>query len=69
MTNRDFLKKLGTEVKVARIRGGLKRRDVSNLTGLCINAIGNIENGKKDAHILSYKRIADCLNIDMKNFL
>ncbi len=46
MTNKDFLKKVGMEVRIARIRKGSSIREVSKITGLCISAIGSIENGK-----------------------
>lgn len=69
MTHKEFLKKLGMEFRVARIRKSLFINDISNMTGLSEAAIGNIENGKSDAKILSYKRMADALEIEMKNFL
>ncbi|MBI3501986.1 MAG: hypothetical protein HY063_09340 [Bacteroidetes bacterium] len=69
MTNKEFLEKLGMEIKVSRIRKGLQRKDVSKITGLCYLTIQEIENGKSDGKILSYKRIADAIEIELKNFL
>ena len=43
--------------------------DVCKLSGLEDKAISAVENGKKDSRILTYKRIADALNIDMKDIL
>lgn len=69
MTHKEFLKRIGMEIKVARIRSGLSTTEVGKITGMCSGSIGRIENGKTDTKILSYKRIADALQVDMKNFL
>lgn len=69
MSNKEFLKKIGIEMKVSRIRKGLSLKEVGELTGLHQSTIGAIENGKKDAHILNYKRIADAVGVEIKNFM
>jgi DNA-binding XRE family transcriptional regulator len=69
MTNGDFLKKMGIELKVARIKKGLTRNQVAEKTGLYKNTIYVVESGKKDCKILSYKRMADALEVDLKNLL
>lgn len=69
MTNEEFLKRLGMEFKVARIRKGLTQKEVGDLTGLSYQTCGLIEAGNVDAKILSYKRIADALGISMKDFM
>lgn len=69
MTNQEYLSKVGIEVKVARIRKGLSVKDVSKLTGICKATIGQLEIGKHDAKILTYKRVADALGVTMKDFL
>lgn len=66
LTNAEFLKHIGTELKIARIRRDLKQSDVAQMCGLKDGTIGDLESGKKDSHILSYKRVADALDIDLK---
>lgn len=69
MAHKEFLQKIGMEIKVSRIRKGLERQDICKMTGLGISTIAQIENGTRDAKILSYKRISDALEIEMKNIL
>lgn len=69
MTNTDYLKTVGMEVRVARIRKGLSIREVAKLTGLCESSLNQLENGKHDVKILTYKRIADALGISIKDIL
>jgi predicted transcriptional regulator len=66
MTNQEFLQAVGMEIRVARIRKRLSIPQLSKLTGLSIACIGQIENGQVDARILSYKRIAEALEMDVK---
>ena len=69
MAHKEFLEKIGMEIKVSRIRKGLERKDVCKMTGLGIGTIHAIETGKKDSGILTYKRIIDALEMDIKNIL
>jgi len=68
-THKEFLEKIGMEIKVSRIRKGLERKDICKLTGLALNTICKIENGTTEGKILSYKRITDALEMDIKNIL
>lgn len=69
MTNEDFLTHLGIEFKVARVRKNLSRSQLAENTGLSAAAIGNVEMGKKDCHILTYKRLYDALEMKVETFL
>lgn len=69
MTHKEFLEKIGLEIKVSRIRKGLTVKQIAKSTGLSLNTIWHIERGTKDGHIISYKRIADALEMDMKNIM
>lgn len=69
MTHQEYLKRVGLEIKVARIRKNLSIMDIVKITGLSKSAIGCMENGKKDSHILSYKRITDAIGIELKDVL
>jgi transcriptional regulator with XRE-family HTH domain len=69
MTNEEFLKHLGIEFKIARVRKNLTREQLAKMTGLCAAAIGELERGQTDPHILTYKRLYDALEMDAKLFL
>lgn len=69
MTNQEFLKRLGMEFKVARIRKGMTRTELSKITGLSEVSFAAIEGGKTDSKILTYKRVADALGVQVKDFL
>jgi transcriptional regulator with XRE-family HTH domain len=69
MTNQEFLKHLGMELKIARIRKGITMSELNKLTGISIDCFSDIENGKTDSHILTYKRIADSLGVNLKDFI
>ena len=69
MAHKEFLEKIGMEIKVSRIRKGLERKDICKMTGLNVATIMQIENGTREGKILSYKRIIDALELDIKNFL
>jgi transcriptional regulator with XRE-family HTH domain len=69
MTNEEFLKHIGIEFKIARVRKNLSRPELAKLTNLSISAVQAVELGKSDSHILTYKRLFDALGMDMKVFL
>jgi transcriptional regulator with XRE-family HTH domain len=69
MSNREFLAHLGVELKIARIRMSLTQANVASKTGLSVMAISKIETGQRDGHILTYKRIADVLGVELKQIL
>ena len=69
MENKEYLLNVGMEVKVARMRKRLTIKELGKLTGLSENAICQIEGGKKDFHILTIKRIADALELPVKDFM
>lgn len=69
MSNKEFLKNLGTEFKLVRIRKKMRRETVAEMTGMCMATVSAIENGSDDSKILSYKRIADAMGMDLKDFM
>lgn len=66
MTNEEFLTNIGMEFRIARVRKKLTIPQLAEKTGLSGNAISALENGKYDSHILTYKRLFDALEMDMK---
>lgn len=69
MSHREYLKHIGMELRIARIRKGYTQSYVASKTGFEENVISYVELGKRDAAILTYKRIADALGIEMKDIL
>lgn len=69
MDEGEYLKEMGRKIKSAREAKGLYLRDLGKLCNLHYGAICEIENGKRDSHILTLKKIADKLNVDVKEFL
>lgn len=60
---------VGMELRVERVRQNIRPSQLSKKIGLSRQAIGIIERGQSDAHILNYKRIADALGKPLKDFL
>lgn len=69
MSNGEYLKQMGAKIRTARNAKGIYLRDLSMVCKLHIGAISEIENGKRDSHILTLKNIADKLGVDVKDFL
>ncbi len=69
MTNTEYLKNVGMELKVARIRMDLSITQLAMLTGLNCGSLQRIERGKSDAKLLSLKRIADALSVSLKDIM
>lgn len=69
MNNGEYLKAMGARIKAAREAKGLYLRDLGKLCNIHYGAICEIENGKRDSHILTLKNIADKLQVDVKDFL
>lgn len=64
-----YLKEMGKRIKAAREAKGLYLRELGKICNIHYGAICEIENGKRDSHILTLKNIADKLGDDVKKFL
>ena len=69
MNHKVYLVMAGLKIKIARLEKGLTKTDVCRLTGLEFKAVASIEIGRKDNHILTYKRVADSFGVVMKDFM
>jgi transcriptional regulator with XRE-family HTH domain len=69
MGNGDFLKQMGSKVKAARLANKMSLPQLSNATGLGVPAIWFLEQGRRNAHILTLKSIADVLKMEVKDFI
>lgn len=66
---KEYLKQVGIEFKVARVRKGLSSQDVSDLSKICRETISQMENGTTDGKLSTYKRVADALGVPLKDIL
>ena len=69
MSNDIFLKQMGAKIKAAR---KAKKIGLPTMSTLCKTDMSNLwflENGQRNAHILTLKNIADVLNMDVKDFI
>jgi len=69
MNNGTYLKEIGKKIRAARMAKGMSMRKLAPLCSLHIGTISEIENGKRDSHILTLKMLADILCVDVKDFL
>ena len=69
MNHKEYLVMVGLKIKIARLEKGLTKTDVCRISGLEFKAVASVEIGRKDSHILTFKRIADALGVDMKDIL
>lgn len=64
----EFLKRVGLEAKVARIRKGYSVQQLAKQTGLSDAAINRLELGRSDFKALTIKRISDALEVPIIEF-
>ena len=69
MRNEPFLKDVGMKIRQARKEKNISLRQLTVLTGMYKASLSEIENGLRDSHILTLKHIADCIGVDLKEFL
>ncbi|MBS1669150.1 MAG: helix-turn-helix transcriptional regulator [Bacteroidetes bacterium] len=69
MDNGEYLKRMGAKIRKAREAKGLFLRDLGKMCNIHYGAICEIEQGKRDSHILTLKNIADNLGVDVKDFI
>ena len=69
MDKDKFLKELGLNLKIERIRKNLTQEQLAELADCTAPYVGYIERGIKCPTIYQYVKIAGILNIDTGNFL
>lgn len=69
MTDGQFLKQMGSKIKAARKAQKLSLEKLSKLTGVDMSNLWFIEDGKRNAHVLTIKIIADKLGMDIKSLI
>lgn len=69
MSHKEFLEKIGMELKVARVRAKLRRSQVCKITGFHKDTLASMENGTTDTRISHYMRLAEALGISLRDIL
>lgn len=64
-----YLIQMGKRIRTARKAKGISMRKLVTLCPLHKSSLSEIENGKRDCHILTLKMIADVLKVDVKDFI
>jgi len=69
MRNDIFLKEIGRKIKAARTAKKIPLSKLAALSGIDLSNLWFLENGRRNAHILTLKSIADVLKVEVKDFL
>lgn len=69
MSENKYLQEMGKKLKAARKKNKLSLPKLSKLCGIHLTSIWFIENGERNVHILTLKKIADVYKMDVKDFL
>jgi transcriptional regulator with XRE-family HTH domain len=69
MRNDLFLKHFGKKIREKRLAKGLRLYELSKMCNIYDSALSAIELGKSNSYILTLKKIADVLEIDIKEIL
>lgn len=69
MDNGNYLKQMGKKIKTARLANNMSLPKLSKKCNTDMSNLWFIENGKRNAHILTLKAIADAFNMNIKDFL
>ncbi len=69
MDNIDILAQFGQRVKLVRHQRGLSQEKLAELSGLHRTYIGMIERAEKNITLLSIQKIANALNVELKELL
>lgn len=69
MDDKEYLTELGRKIKTARTLNKVSLRKLSVLCKTDMSNLWYIENGQRNARLLTLKSIADVFNMDVKDFL
>ncbi len=65
MTDKEFLKQLGDNIRTARLAKRMTLNQVSSACNVINDTIGSIELGKRSTDIKTLKKIATALEVDL----
>ena len=69
MRNDIYLKEIGSKIRAARKAKKMSMDSLGEKIKMNISNISFIERGKTNPHLLTLKRIADVLEVEVKDFI
>jgi transcriptional regulator with XRE-family HTH domain len=69
MTEREYLKGLGDRIRAARIKKGISVLALSKLCEMDFSIMSHIQCGQTNTKILTLKRIANALDVNIKELI
>jgi len=69
MEAEDYLLKLGSKIKEIRLSKSMRQIDLADKIGIEDSALRRIESGRVNSTIIMLRKIADGLNIDVKDLI
>ncbi len=69
MKDGQFLKEMGAKIKAARKSQKIGLEKMAELADTDMSNLWFLEQGQRNAHILTLKSIADILEMDVKDFI
>ena len=68
MLKDEFLKELGLQIKMQRLRQKISQEKLAELSDCSMSYIGFVERGEKSISAYNFLKIAKVLNIDLNEF-
>ncbi|OJX38801.1 helix-turn-helix transcriptional regulator [uncultured Flavobacterium sp.] len=68
MTDQDFLVRLGKSIAEIRKRKGISQNELCAVINMEKSNLSAIENGRQNASSLTLKKIADAMNVEVREF-
>lgn len=69
MSEREYLKGLGERIRTARNKKGITVRTLSELCEMDFSIMSQIQCGKRNTRVLTLRRIAYALNVNIKELI
>ena len=69
MTDTEYLKAMGKKIREIRRAKGIVLRQFAKVCNLDYSGLNKIENGRTSPLLVTLKRIADNLDVDVKDFI
>jgi transcriptional regulator with XRE-family HTH domain len=69
MGEKEFLEHMGKRIRAIRLKRGMTLRDIEKLNVTDFGHLCRIESGKIGCTILLLKKLADAMNVKVRDFL
>ena len=68
MIKDEFLKELGLQIKMQRLRQKISQEKLAELSDCSMSYIGFVERGEKSISLYNFLKIANVLNLNLNDF-